>query len=401
MKSNLRVYLLRLSVLQTACVLCFAGSPQDAQPHNEVGSPGAVGVASWFARGTLAEEKGDVTTALKHYQEALLEFDASKKIAAEALLRMAAHYQVLGASESSDATYSRLVKEFGDIPEVQGKIPADFKVPESDAREQDLLAVVEELISSRSVAPIENASGVEDLALDPRKEERRLELESFKTRVERSRSRRDEAYDRLQDAEIRLKNVKASPPSSLPDSVKPGAIYAQLKTELIGPFDFPDEKTNETLRLRAERRIIDWVKGSFIPELEAEYKASMLSYEAISQQYQEDRYRYQDVLKNIRDEEMVEAEQRRRDAKEAQRQIVIMGKVRQPGFYELPEKRISVIELIAMAGGFMPNSKKVGIKVSRQGASHTLSFDAELGLSPNDRFTLEKGDVITVPERFF
>ncbi len=360
----------------------------------------SLGVSNWFARGTLAEETGDISTALKHYQEAITQFDMDRKLAAEALLRIAANYQALGASESSRAAYLRVAREFTDLADIQARIPEEFKTNKAESAEQNILSAVEALVASAPITrPREKAIDAE-VTLDPRQEERRVQLESSKQRVERSRTRKDEAHDQYQEVQIRLKIVENSPASSLPDSVRAGAKYEELKAGLYAEH-YADPKQNEEAQRKAEKRINEWVREAFIPALQAELHGAELSLREWSEQYDLDLHYYQDILREIRYREMVDAENRKNEAREARKQIVVMGAIKSPGFYEISGEQLSIIEVIAMAGGFMETAQKTRIQVSRDGTTHKLSFDAELKLSAKDRFLLQKGDVLTVSPRMF
>lgn len=379
-------------------VLLGATMPLSGEETNEKSE--VLNVSNWFTRGTLAEETGDTTTALKHYQEAIAQFDSDRKLAAEALLRIAASYQVLGASESSDAAYLRVAREFADLVDIQERVPAKFKSPSSAPIESDILAAVEQLVAAGAVGPQNGPPPGADLSLDPIQEESRLFLESCKQRVERSRARRDEAHDQYQDAEIRLMITRSSRPSALPDTVRPGPIYEALKSSFHMLSSGGNEAT-EKRRIQEEEKIVEWVNRAFVPALKAELDGAQLNLETLKIQYEKDLHRYQEALREVREREKAEAEKRADQARRTRQPLVIMGKVRKPGYYELPGGQVSMIEAIAMAGGFLENSKKRGIRISRGGNTHQLNFDDELELSPDDRFLLKKGDVITVPERLF
>jgi hypothetical protein len=91
---------------------------------------------------------------------------------------------------------------------------------------------------------------------------------------------------------------------------------------------------------------------------------------------------------------------------EKPRRIVsVLGQVGQPGVVELPaEQNLTVLEAIAMRGGFTRLAKKTGIEVTRQGVGGSYKFtEAELKTNSGsaDGFFLRPGDVVRVDESLF
>ena len=88
------------------------------------------------------------------------------------------------------------------------------------------------------------------------------------------------------------------------------------------------------------------------------------------------------------------------------RRVLILGHVKKPGTYELPEGRsFTLIELITLAGGFTGYAAANGTKIVR-----TQENDKKVVIDPhlNDiikgrrkDIELKSGDLIIVPERFF
>jgi len=89
------------------------------------------------------------------------------------------------------------------------------------------------------------------------------------------------------------------------------------------------------------------------------------------------------------------------------RQVSVMGEVNSPGKYDMPEEKdMTVLEAIAMAGGFTEdaNINKTRIIRLKDGKKETLIIKikdiTEKGQKDKD-ITIEPDDIIFVPESFF
>jgi polysaccharide export outer membrane protein len=88
-------------------------------------------------------------------------------------------------------------------------------------------------------------------------------------------------------------------------------------------------------------------------------------------------------------------------------QVYITGEVLKPGSYIYPEKRpMTVMQAIAMAGGFGPYAAKNRVQVRRAGidgqAEQIFNFDYrayETGRNTSANILLNDGDVVVIPER--
>ncbi len=86
--------------------------------------------------------------------------------------------------------------------------------------------------------------------------------------------------------------------------------------------------------------------------------------------------------------------------------IVILGQVKKPGPYELPpgSSKLTLLQAIALAGGFteVANIKKIKIVRQGSGKSQILSANADSIISGKDQdIELEPGDAINVSESLF
>jgi polysaccharide export outer membrane protein len=89
------------------------------------------------------------------------------------------------------------------------------------------------------------------------------------------------------------------------------------------------------------------------------------------------------------------------------RQVSVIGEVNSPGKFELPEeKTMTLLEAIALAGGFTKDAKLETVKIMRvnQGQKETLTINVkditDRGQKEDD-VTLQPDDIIVVPESFF
>ncbi|MFM7100548.1 MAG: hypothetical protein ACKO3N_05205, partial [Verrucomicrobiota bacterium] len=74
-----------------------------------------------------------------------------------------------------------------------------------------------------------------------------------------------------------------------------------------------------------------------------------------------------------------------------------------PGRIELPaDRRVDVIEAIAMAGDLSRNASKGGIELTRKGQKNKFTYDElKTNTDPEKRFFVEPDDVIEIKERIF
>jgi len=79
--------------------------------------------------------------------------------------------------------------------------------------------------------------------------------------------------------------------------------------------------------------------------------------------------------------------------------VSVLGEVERPGRYELGS-RVTVLDALALAGGFTDFAKRSGIVVLRDGPRGHLRFDYEEAASGRGRqanFPLQPGDIVVVP----
>ncbi len=88
-------------------------------------------------------------------------------------------------------------------------------------------------------------------------------------------------------------------------------------------------------------------------------------------------------------------------------QVSVMGEVVKPGKYDLPkEKQLTIIEAIAMAGGFTKDANVNGTKIlrSRGGKEKVIKVNIKDITQNNDKsknVLIEPEDIVFVPESFF
>ncbi|MFC1668651.1 polysaccharide biosynthesis/export family protein, partial [Chlamydiota bacterium] len=81
--------------------------------------------------------------------------------------------------------------------------------------------------------------------------------------------------------------------------------------------------------------------------------------------------------------------------------IYVFGQVEKPGAYPLAG-RLTVVEAIALAGGFTKIAAKNKVKVIERGGQEvTINVDAFVNKGKGDDRVLAPGDIIVVPESFF
>lgn len=81
--------------------------------------------------------------------------------------------------------------------------------------------------------------------------------------------------------------------------------------------------------------------------------------------------------------------------------VTVLGQAQRPGVFELPANRkLSLVEAIGMAGGMtrIANAKKVTLK--RSGEVRVLNLK-DITSGKGKDFSLQDGDVITIPESLF
>ena len=89
------------------------------------------------------------------------------------------------------------------------------------------------------------------------------------------------------------------------------------------------------------------------------------------------------------------------------RQVSVIGEVNLPGKYDIPEEgELTLIEAIALAGGFTKDAliKKIKIIRAANGVKEIINIDArEISLKDQEEMNiaLEPEDIIIVPESFF
>ncbi|HAJ56743.1 MAG TPA: hypothetical protein DCL35_03110 [Candidatus Omnitrophica bacterium] len=89
------------------------------------------------------------------------------------------------------------------------------------------------------------------------------------------------------------------------------------------------------------------------------------------------------------------------------RQVSVLGEVNKPGKYDMPdEKDMTLLEAIAMAGGFTKNAylKKVKIMRVKDGDKQVMMVDVRDITLKNEKekdLVLAPEDVIIIPESFF
>jgi polysaccharide export outer membrane protein len=153
-----------------------------------------------------------------------------------------------------------------------------------------------------------------------------------------------------------------------------------------------NEDLNKTVKVRPDGRIsfplIDEVQaeGITIARLDAEITGRLREY-----------VRYPDV--SIALQEI------------GGQRVIVLGEVRSPGVYSLGENR-SILEMVALAGGFTPNAVLKSVVVVKGGLAQPQAIRLDLNKYLNkgmfvrdrDRFTdniiLEPRDIVYVPKKF-
>ena len=80
--------------------------------------------------------------------------------------------------------------------------------------------------------------------------------------------------------------------------------------------------------------------------------------------------------------------------------VTILGEVKQPGVYTVPGSKITILELLGMAGDLTVYGQRKNIKVIRIVKGHKKSFNIDLTsdkVFTSNVFYLHKNDVVYVP----
>src|SRR2546430_16619602 len=90
----------------------------------------------------------------------------------------------------------------------------------------------------------------------------------------------------------------------------------------------------------------------------------------------------------------------------AKRRFTVLGQVQKPGTYEIPnEESVTLLQAIAMAGGYTRLANKANITVTRSPNGKKATFSLDVNHATNDLktepFVILPDDTITVPERLF
>jgi len=84
------------------------------------------------------------------------------------------------------------------------------------------------------------------------------------------------------------------------------------------------------------------------------------------------------------------------------RTVTVLGQVGRPGIVEIPaEEKLTVLQAIAMSGGFTRLARKSAIQVTRNGVARPFKFsedELKRNNDPEKVFTLQQGDIIMVEE---
>lgn len=408
MKHNMRLDRVRLVLCWLVAMLSLVGLVPSHAADLELEVPKTIQgtVADLLARGSLAKERGDLATALQYYREAVESFDRQRPMMAEALLRLADNYSEVGALASAEEVYSRIVSEFSDQVAVVQRVPNPFrrelKLGNMSSIEQTL---PREFPDGASLYGKPNRSSGK---IDPKQEEMQVVLETAKRRLEKARSNVEISYHNVLEGEIRLRISKGATPLGLPGSVRPGDEYSTIKERRGEIFrTMTDSKAREQRLAKVEEQAQDWIQSVFVPSLEAELDAAVTVHEEWQVRYDHEFERYRDLLRKYQSEQEKEADRRAEEAAELAKQnemkrIVVIGKVKSPGFYEVPSNmKITVLQAIAIAGGFEGNANTSKLQIKRSGEVLRVSLKDEMEKIGADQFLVKSEDTIIVSESIF
>lgn len=80
-------------------------------------------------------------------------------------------------------------------------------------------------------------------------------------------------------------------------------------------------------------------------------------------------------------------------------QVSVFGQVNKPGLVDIPPgRKLTVIEAIAVAGGFTRLARTSDVQLSRAGLTDPMRFSVRDLQNPDKPVYVEQGDVIFVPE---
>lgn len=90
----------------------------------------------------------------------------------------------------------------------------------------------------------------------------------------------------------------------------------------------------------------------------------------------------------------------------AKRRFTVLGQVQKPGSYEIPnEESVSLLEAIAMGGGYTRLANRANILVTRTVAGRKTALTLDVNHAAHDpntpAFVIQPDDIITVSERIF
>jgi len=93
-------------------------------------------------------------------------------------------------------------------------------------------------------------------------------------------------------------------------------------------------------------------------------------------------------------------------AEYSKRRFTVLGQVQKPGSFEIPsEESVTLLEAIAMAGGYTRLADRGRVKVTRITGDKTVTVTVDTKRESNDAETMSfqilPEDTVTVPERFF
>jgi len=93
-------------------------------------------------------------------------------------------------------------------------------------------------------------------------------------------------------------------------------------------------------------------------------------------------------------------------AEYSKRRFTVLGQVQKPGSLEIPsEESVTLLQAIAMAGGYARLADRAHVKVTRISGDMTVTVTVDTKRESNDAETMSfqilPEDTVTVPERFF